>query len=297
MRSDGYFGPTSAHSAERARGRGAEDACQADGLISDALARIVEGEILPRLAMLHQPAGRADPTLRQPTSAEIDRFHAVLLSVETADHDGVVAELIASGMTLDTLLVDLMAPAARHLGALWDQDLCDFLAVTIGLGRLHTITHRLCAELEETSLHAGRSILLVPSPGETHLYALSIVASFFRKAGWDVMIVERALPDAPDCLREMRFDAVGLSLSCDVCLTDLKATVEAMRRASRNPALAVVVGGPWVARNGAKPDEVNADIFVTDGRSAPRVTEAFLDARAKASAGEGAPRQTGGRSV
>jgi MerR family transcriptional regulator, light-induced transcriptional regulator len=242
---------------------------------SSALARLVEAEILPRLMLAHRAAPRR--SARPPSPDEIARVSALLLGPGPVDLDGQVDALLDGGLPLESLLLDLLAPAARHLGVLWEEDCCDFLTVTEGLGRLQAVTRRLCARLEGGGLSVDRRILLMPCPGETHVYGLSIVASFFREQGWDATVLGRAEADPEDVLGAGWYDAVGLSLSCDVLLPALKAAVPALRRASRNPNLAVIVGGPWFARTGATAEAVGADACAADARSAPGLAEALLD--------------------
>ncbi|MGE8126981.1 cobalamin B12-binding domain-containing protein [Methylobacterium sp. NPDC080182] len=252
--------------------------------VPDALAKVVEAEILPRLMLAHRPAGRAVPADRAPSAREIADFSALLLASGPVDLDARVDALRDGGLPLPRLLLDLLAPAARHLGALWEEDACDFLAVTEALGRLHTVSRRLCAELESESVPAnGRSVLLLPCPGETHVFGLSLVASFFREAGWDVTT---AVPgpgvDPLDLLRSDWFDVVGLSLSCDVLLPVLTATVAEVRRVSRNRDVRVLVGGPFFARHGGEAGIVGADACASDACLAPAAAEALLDRQALA---------------
>ncbi|MCJ2053287.1 B12-binding domain-containing protein [Methylobacterium sp. J-070] len=254
--------------------------------LPDALARVVEAEILPRLMLAHRPAaarrrGRAG---RAPSPQEIARFSALLLAPGPVDLDAQVDALREGGLPLARLLLDLLAPAARHLGALWEEDACDFLAVTEALGRLQAVSRRLCAEMESESVPAnGRSVLLMPCPGETHRFGLSIVASFFREAGWDVTT---AVPgpglDPLELLGADWFDVVGLSLSSDVLTPALAGTVSDMRSASRNPDIRVLVGGPYFARNGGEAGIFGADACAADACLAPAAAEALLDRQALA---------------
>ncbi|MGU3665873.1 B12-binding domain-containing protein [Methylobacterium sp. A49B] len=253
--------------------------------LPDALARVVEAEILPRLMLAHRPAtGRRGHRERGPSPQEIAAFSALLLAPGPVDLDAQVEALRDGGLPLARLLLDLLAPAARHLGALWEEDACDFLAVTEALGRLQAVSRRLCTELESESVPAnGRSVLLLPCPGETHRFGLSIVASFFREAGWDVTT---AVPgpglDPLDLLGADWFDVVGLSLSCDVLLPALSETVTDVRRASRNPDIRVLVGGPYFARHGGEAGIVGADACASDACLAPAAAEALLDRQALA---------------
>jgi hypothetical protein len=125
-----------------------EDPCGVDEAVADALARVVEGEILPRLRLLHRPSDRARSAKRQPTAAGKEHLHALLFAPGPVDLNAEVAALLGSDIALETVLLDLLVPAARYLGTLWEEDLCDFLAVTEGLGRLQALTHRVCFGLE-----------------------------------------------------------------------------------------------------------------------------------------------------
>ncbi|MCJ2085763.1 cobalamin B12-binding domain-containing protein [Methylobacterium sp. E-005] len=253
--------------------------------LPDTLARVIEAEILPRLMLAHRPgAGRRDQVDRAVTPQEIAAFSTLLLAPGPVDLDAEIAALRDGGLPLARLLLDLLAPAARHLGGLWEEDACDFLAVTEGLGRLQAISRHLCLELEsESAPIGGRSVLLLPCPGETHRFGLSIVASFFREAGWDVTTVVPAPGLDPLALLATDwFEVVGLSLSADVLLPVLTETVAEVRRASRNPGIRVLVGGPYFARHGGEAGFVGADACALDACLAPAAAEALLDRRALA---------------
>ena len=240
----------------------------------DVLSWLVEAEILPRLMLAHSRPARTVPVapLHDP-----EALAAVLLHPGSFDLDTAVEALLGCGLTLDNLLLDILAPAAKRLGTMWEEDTCDFLAVTEGLGRLQALTRRLCAGMERSAAPSGRSILLMPCPGETHVYGLSILASFFRESGWEVTNLGHSDADAAELLSSGWYDMLGLSLSCDVCAPALQTLVPALRRASRNPSLFVLVGGPYFARTGADPSTFGADAYAPDAWSAPGLAEAMLD--------------------
>ncbi len=245
-----------------------------DGEDLAALARLVEAEILPRLMLAHRTATPAPSS--EPVS-DAETLAALLIDPGPFDLGGAVESLLGSGLPLDRMLLEVLAPAARRLGTMWEDDTCDFVAVTEGLGRLQAVTRRLCSTMERTASPTGRSILLVPSPGETHAFGLSILASFFRESGWDVTTLGRPGDDPAEELRKGWYDIVGLSLSCDVYAPALTALVPVLRRASRNPSVFVMVGGPYFARSGASASEVGADAYAPDAWSAPDLAEAMLD--------------------
>ena len=50
-----------------------------------------------------------------------------------------VESLLARRVTPSAVYLDLLTPAARQLGAMWDEDRCDFTQVTVGLMRLQQV--------------------------------------------------------------------------------------------------------------------------------------------------------------
>ncbi len=250
-----------------------------DGGDLAALAWLVEAEILPRLMLAHREPSRAPPP--EPV-AHPDILVRRLVGPGPFDLGAVVDGLLGSGFPLERLLIDLLAPAARKLGRLWEEDACDFLAVTEGLGRLQAVSRCLCSAMEQAARPTGRSVLLMPCPGETHGFGLSILASFFRESGWEVTTLRGPGEDPVEALRSSWYDVVGVSLSCDVCAPALKALVPQLRRSSRNPSVFVMVGGPYFARSGISASEVGADVYAADAWSAPDMAEVMLDRTALA---------------
>ena len=69
---------------------------------------------------------------------------------------------------------------------------------------------------------------------------------------------------------------VGFSLACDSRLDALAAMIHEIRRASRNPALGVLVGGRVFAEQPELAVLVGADATATDGQQAVLKAEALL---------------------
>jgi methanogenic corrinoid protein MtbC1 len=244
--------------------------------IRSGLSQIIESEVLPRLTLAHQEDQREQASTGQSIAPE--RVIAFAQSLVKGDQgDEQVGALLKEGLPLGTLLLDLLAPAARHLGRLWEEDGADFVDVTAALGRLHSLAHSLCARLEIANVSVtGRRVLLLPCPGETHLFSLALVASFFRDAGWGVVLAGGGNADAATLVRAEAFDLIGISLSCDVRLRVMADLVTQLRTASRNPGVRVMVGGPLFLRDPAYAVTVGADATAIDGRSAVQVAEALF---------------------
>ena len=108
------------------------------------LSATLSSQIIPRLLQAHihgDSAADGTPnysaqTGRPISSADVkDLVRMVLLPDDHAARASVEAMRLR-GIPVETLFIDLLALAARHLGELWEEDLCNFADVTVGVGRL-----------------------------------------------------------------------------------------------------------------------------------------------------------------
>ena len=111
---------------------------RADVEYARSLTRLIESEIIPRLLVAHATGPHADIDADAArttviSAAEVAAFAPLALQVEADELLDYVDGLVARGVPLDSLLVDLLAPAARQLGEYWEDDRCDFVDVTMGL--------------------------------------------------------------------------------------------------------------------------------------------------------------------
>jgi hypothetical protein len=116
---------------ERVRRRSSGPADQPDSVNT-----IIESEIIPRLLMAHSSGEnrKRSRLLRTITPDEASRFAVLPLRLEAAALLEEVDAFIAKGASVETICLDLLAPAARRLGEMWDNDECDFLDVTMVCG-------------------------------------------------------------------------------------------------------------------------------------------------------------------
>lgn len=199
-----------------------------------------------------------------------------------------VAARQARGTEAEALCLDLLAPAARRMGELWGEDRCDFMAVTEGVWRLRQALRTI--DLAATSKlvpdpvmrgPAGRPehrhrVLLAPVHGEQHCFGIEMVAAFFRWDGWDVRGGALLSEDPAAVVARERFDVVGLSLAAADDLPALTAAIQAIRKASCNPGIVVLVGGQAFVQRPDLALEVGADATATDARQAVLLAKALL---------------------
>lgn len=279
-------GPTSGGPSSGRNGARGDELFGADARKGFAgLVRTLDVEIIPRLVL----ARRASPGCASPDDEagrpllqreDVGVFARIVLEQDVGDVSAYVGAMVTRGVALETVFLELLAPTARCLGEMWDEDLCDFTQVTVGLWRLQQVVRELSPSFHtELDPHESdhRRALLLPAQGEQHTFGLFMVAEFLRRAGWDVAAGPVASgAEMLGLVRNEWFAIVGMSVSCDVRLDGLAASIHAVRRASRNRAIGVMVGGPIFVERPELVALVGADASAVDGRQAALQAESLL---------------------
>jgi MerR family transcriptional regulator, light-induced transcriptional regulator len=280
MQEVGFFQTSCASEAGRV-GR-ASEAPDADLTSSDvewrrALARVVAAQIVPRLALAHpMPRESRAPRPENAAPEHLSDFTRLLLSFDTTGALSCIRDLQRQGLSTQTIFLDLLAPAARRLGALWESDELDFVAVTFGIGRLHKLMLIIDSERQtELAPRVDRSAILLPTPGDGHSFAAAMVETFFRAAGWRAPVVSAS--DPLMALATQWIDIIGFSLSNERYLDNLRAAVAQARLTSKNPSLFVLVGGRPFVENPDRVQSVGADGTAPDAPGAVDVARRLLE--------------------
>jgi len=261
---------------ERVRRRAAGGQEQADSVNT-----IIESEIIPRLLMAHTAAEpRTRPRrLRAITPDEASRFALLPLRLEAASLLEEVDAFIAKGASVETICLDLLAPAARKLGEMWERDECDFLDVTMGLWRLQEVMREVAARapVDFAGLALPYSALLSPMPGDHHNFGTLMLEEVFARGGWrSEALVKPERRELLDRLARQPFDLVGLTLARDCPSAALGNLIKAVRNVSANPHIMVLVGGRMINENPEIAEEVGADGTATDALAALELANALV---------------------
>lgn len=251
-----------------------------------SLLRTIETQIIPRLllAHCHHDSGAAYESRPLPHTGPAEV--ATLTDIVLGRRPGSAAEFMrarrAEGVEIESLYLDLLAPTAQRLGALWEADLCDFTEVTVGLWRLQQLVNEYSSAFQRTEPRRRTTwrALLAPAPGSQHNFGLLMVVEFFRRAGWDVWADPGAgLPALTQALSTGWYDMVGLSVGSECHAESVASAILALRQASLNPAVVVMVGGPVVNLLDDFALRVGADAMARDARDAVAEAERLLAAR------------------
>lgn len=240
------------------------------------LSRIVAQDIVPRLLVLHGQA-RENVDIPLPRTAEIAELASLVIGPDHDEAASFVLRLRDGGISLDNLHAELLEPAARHLGELWNEDKIDFMDVTLGVGRLQRLVHAFERLDEVPDFHEKRKVLLACAPGDQHSMGSTIVQKFLRAAGWHVWTcASERMEESADVAAREWFGVIGFSLSSDGNRAALAAAIARVRKSSLNRKVGIMVGGPAIQRNPDWVAEVGADGTAANGPAAVILAKKLL---------------------
>jgi MerR family transcriptional regulator, light-induced transcriptional regulator len=233
---------------------------------------------------------RCDPSVTSPVSASMPEtrdvilFTRMLIDKDNSAPAAHVSSRLEAGESLESLYLNLLEPAARQLGTLWETDECNFIDVTIGVGRLQQIMRNHSAtflEHEQPTVPSCecRRALLMPAHGDQHTFGVGLVAEFLRRADWEIlgwpMVTEER--DLLSLVRNEWLAFIGISAAAEVNLAGLTSKIKRFRSFSKNPNVKILVGGHIFTNNPDLVTQVGADATATDARQALLSAESLLE--------------------
>ena len=246
------------------------------------LSLLLENLVIPKLIAdrdkrdnwLHlpglSPAAKAN---RHPVITEADVEEFTQLSVNGEAHAllDFVDHCLETGSSVETVYVELLAPAARKLGEYWEEDSEDFVGVTMGLWRIQEILRELALRIPPKSrpCHGQRSALFSMMPGEQHSFGTLMVAECFQRAGWDTdVLIQPTQSELTGKFATRHYDLIGLTVSRDCSTGALGGLVKAVKSVSRNPNIRIMLGGRVINENPELVEECGADGTASDAVTA-----------------------------
>lgn len=237
---------------------------------------IIERDVIPRLLLANRPelsivSPPADEMAAK-LAARVDEFSELVINADEDMAIGYVEMLRRQqGITMEALFQDLLAPTARRLGVLWEEDINDFLDVTRGMGRLQQIVRTFSDAFDEEARKpaSGKRVLLMPVPGEQHTFGISLLREHFLREGCRVWCgpVDSA-KEIVALVKRQWFDIAGLSASALETPAELAGLITKIRKTSANRSVRILVGGRAFDNEPHLVAAVGADATARDGREA-----------------------------
>lgn len=254
------------------------------------LSLLLENLVIPRLiADRDKPANWFDMAeLSQPrdckqrrviTDADVEEFTQLSLNEDAHVLLDFVDHCLETGSSVETIYVELLAPAARKLGEYWEEDSQDFVGVTMGLWRIQEILRELTLRIPPKSHpgHGQRSALFSPMPGEQHSFGTLMVAECFQRAGWDTeVLIEPTQSELTAKFAKRHYDLIGLTVSCDCSTGALSSLVNTIKAVSSNPHIRILIGGRVINDRPSLVVECGADATAIDARTAVELADRLV---------------------
>jgi methanogenic corrinoid protein MtbC1 len=243
--------------------RSANDECK------ESLEDVISEQLIPRLLNSQNYNTRlANAKAAESSKSVLPEFNDFTDACRLGDSlrvNAIVDSLIKQGLPQESIFLDLITPAARHLGELWDKDLCSFTDVTCGLALMHHIIYRLGYEFRDGphAKSAQTSVMMCCAPGSMHLLGASIVGDLFRREGANVVLdISSTEQELIRTVANEWFDVIGISVSIESQLIQLKSLIQNLRESSGNHEVKVLLGGPIFMLVDVSADMFGADVIV-----------------------------------
>ena len=251
--------------------------------LQDPVNAALEGEIIPRLMARQIVGGSLGPKEERIEIGALDtqKFLGLPIAGEAPDIMKEVDRFLDQGLRVEDVYLDLLEPAARHLGELWCRDECDFVDVTMGLWRLQEVMREISLRSPPQSARpdAARGAVFCPIPGDVHSFGAQMIEDVFARAGWrSEVLLKPQRRELLDYVSNTPLDLVGLTVSRRSPISALASLVTAIRSVSPNPKLAVLVGGHMINQNPTLVADIGADGTGVDARAALATAERLIPA-------------------
>lgn len=200
----------------------------------------------------------------------IDEFVEMLFDEDSDRCKDMLQEALEEHGDPQKVVDMLLEPAARLVGENWCTDDCDFLKVTLAVSRMQRLFRRMASEHPPAVMpDLARCALLAPAPGEQHTFGLCVVDDAFRRAGWEV---DTCVCDEEAEMYRMVasnfYQVVGVSISVERLLPDLREMSQKLRARSRNRSVVLIAGGTMVMQNPQCAIDAGFDLLGVDAMSA-----------------------------
>jgi MerR family transcriptional regulator, light-induced transcriptional regulator len=259
----------------------------------ERLERTIQNELVPRLMTSHR-VGPVSPSMaaaaaRHLSEADVAAFVAAVRSHDDSLGAQFIRGILEAGASVEAVYLDLLAPSARRLGEMWDADECDFVEVTVALGRMQRLLRDLSQVFLAESGHPEPvgNVLLTCVPGEQHTLGIIMVGEFLLRDGWRVLVgAPWTDGDLLSMVATEWYDVIGFSVGTESRLSVLRRDIRRLKSASRNPNVQVMVGGQLFADDPSLAEQIGANAIASDARQAPVIARSLL-AAARADVADG----------
>ena len=188
--------------------------------------------------------GVAGDTIQKPElSPEAEQYLELVLSSSLTKAESQLVSRLAAGSDLAELYMNILQPALREIGRLWEVGEVDVGQEHFFSAATQIIMSRLLTSLEAPT--SDRVFIGFAISGELHEIGIRMVADLFQVNGWKAVYLGSNLP-TPSVLQAIRnheADVVGISASMPYHINSVSSLIRVIKGADLPKEVKVLVGG------------------------------------------------------
>jgi methanogenic corrinoid protein MtbC1 len=200
----------------------------------------------------------------------VAEFLDALVRGDRRTADQLVDRSLDRGDDLQTLYLEVLQPAMREIGRLWQENQLtvaeEHLATAItqaAMGRAFERVYRWRDQRTPTMIAACVD-------DERHQMGLRMLCDLLELEGWETTYLGASVPIEAlvDMIEKRKPDVVGLSATIAPHLPRLRAAIAAIRESRVSPMPFIIAGGRAIAGDEALAQRMGADITASDASDA-----------------------------
>jgi len=208
--------------------------------------------------------GARRPRPTDPTPSR-SRLHARLVAGDETGAWGLLEAALASDMTPEDVLLELVAPTLRSIGTRWENGQLSIAEEHRASAVAARLISRLGARFARRGVKRGTIVLAAPA-GELHAAPVAIAANLLRWRGFDVVELGADTPAealAETVVSEPDLVAVGMACTTGAASRAARRAIAIVRQSS--PDVPILLGGAAIS-DAEHARKLGADVF-TGGRA------------------------------
>lgn len=194
---------------------------------------------------------------------------------------GIIENARLAGMDIGTIYLEVLQPALREIGALWQRNeisvAVEHLATGITEAAMANLYQEVFAEVKED----GPTLLAAAAETERHVVGLRMVCDLLELEGWQTVLLGASVPveSLVAMAHQLRPAAVALSATIAPHAPQVRNAIAALRAAELEPVPVIAVGGRLFLDNPELATRLGADLTAPDAAALVRALQQRVQQR------------------
>lgn len=216
--------------------------------------------------MMMVDAGRSDRATGVTVSEALDRYMSAIRAGDRRRAIQEVDDARAGGLDIRTIYLDVLQPALRMIGQLWQENALTVAEEHLATAITQSAMLRVYADLRMPEAD-GPILIAACADTERHEIGLRMLCDFLDVRGWETVFLGASVPAEGliEMVRQRAPDAIALSASILPHLPQVRSTISQIREAvgeERQPTI-IVGGRPFLERPHLA-ETMGADLTASD---------------------------------